>query len=156
MKTYCVSGTMQGTDLHFPLRLTNPGSKESTSWQGLNEQKHIPSPFPLPPPWWHPGAKRMMKLGSWEGNSSPSTSTHLTVNKAPVSPGTKRRSSLPLQQGCPEGHTTCIPQLHRGRSHPHPVKRLLCSFPNSSTGCWPSSSRVPQTRPHHPTQQGQG
>lgn len=95
MKTYCVSGTVQGTDLHFPLRFTNPGSKESTSWQGLSGQKHIPSPFPLPPPWCHPGAQRMMKLGSWEGNSNPSTNTHLTLNKASVSEGAR----LPRYQG---------------------------------------------------------
>lgn len=58
----CV-GTMQGIDWHFPLRFTNPGSKESASWQGLSGQKDPPSPLPLPPPWQHPGAQRMMKLG---------------------------------------------------------------------------------------------
>lgn len=42
----CV-GTMQGIDWHFPLRFTNPGSKESASWQGLSGQKDPPSPYPF-------------------------------------------------------------------------------------------------------------
>lgn len=40
----CV-GTMQGIDWHFPLRFTNPGSKESASWQGLSGQKDPPLPL---------------------------------------------------------------------------------------------------------------